>query len=186
MFNPFKKKEENGFQMNDMELPSVGTNNFSPDSNFNKTPNNFEMPELPSLDSQNSTNPMDTPNMQSSNQSFENTPGIESMNQMNSTPSFDTQAANTDENTNSQNPFSKNQNIQDNSSVNNNNNSDQNLHNEISKAKLDTISSKMEILEHKVSNIDNKLDLILKLIQAEVSTETKIKVNMDEKMSQFR
>ena len=45
MFNPFKKEEEDGFQMNDMELPSLGENSF-PNSNTDT-----QMPELPSLDS---------------------------------------------------------------------------------------------------------------------------------------
>ena len=65
MFNPFKKKEEDGFQMNDMELPSLGENSF-PNSNSDS-----QMPELPSLDDNSlgqsnptgQSNPIDMPNM---------------------------------------------------------------------------------------------------------------------------
>lgn len=175
MFNPFKKKEENDFNMNEMELPSLNDMDQSP-------MDNNSMPELPNLDSNPSEN-----NFQ---QDIENTPGLSGMQEMNSTPSFEDSENNSQINSNPTNPFanesSSSQNSTGNNSENNNFNDNQQLHNEISKTKLDSLGSKMELLEHRVQNIDNKLDLILKLIQAEVSTETKMKVNMDDKMNQFR
>ena len=186
MYNPFKKKNEDEFAMNDMELPSLGedSNSFPQNNSNNSTNNNSDstmnFPQIPNLDNKEDYNPLDMQNMQNPEQSLENTPGIGGMQEMNSTPSFETP----------QNNFTDNNSIPTMSSGNNykdnGNSSSQELHNEISKTKLDSLGSKMELLEHRVQNIDNKLDLILRLIQAEVSTETKMKVNMDEKMSQFR
>lgn len=167
--------------MNDMELPSLGNNS----NQFPENNSMGDMPQLPNLDSENESDSTNLSNPQSNNfeQNIENTPGLSGMQEMNSTPSFQTPQNQPEINSNPNNPFTNESSVPNTSTQTN---QSQDLHNEISKAKLDTISSKMEVLEHRVSNIDNKLDLILKLIQAEVSTETKMKINIDEKMNQFR
>ncbi|NQZ85853.1 MAG: hypothetical protein HRU03_09100 [Nanoarchaeales archaeon] len=179
MFNPFKKKEEDGFQMNDMELPSLGDMDSPTMPNSNNEPSNMQMPELGGLDGTPSmpaqSDPMGMPNLESQDDTLDQTPGIGGLNDSNSTPSFETQPIPIT-------PANEVSSVQSSSGTS----EQQNLHNEVSKAKLDNIGTRMELLENKITKIDNKLDLILQLIQAEVSTETKMKLNMDAKMQQFR
>lgn len=185
MYNPFKKKEDDGFQMNNIELPNIGNepNNFSDDLSMPELPSLNQNPIEPNSQFQNNQDTFGNPNLQSPDQTLENTPGISSLSQSNLTPSFETPNHN-----DNNNPFTSKQSNTESSFTNNDNQSysNQDMHNEISKSKLESLGSKMELLEHKVQNIDNKIDLILKLIQAEVSTETKMKTNMEEKMQQFR
>lgn len=183
MFNPFKKKEDD-FAFNNMDLPSLSDTNQNSSGHLtpagqepSNQPNNFNNP-----------NPNELPTLPSLDEPVEATKGLNGINEQNSTPSFQEQPIPT-QNLESTNPFAtpNEQPMQNTQQAQLTQNPEpQKMHNEISKAKMDNISSKMELMENKISNMDHKIDLILQLIQAEVSTETKMKINMDAKMQQFR
>jgi len=69
---------------------------------------------------------------------------------------------------------------------NQNNNNHNTLHNDLIKAKMESLEAKTALIEAKLSNIDQKLDMIYHLIHEEVSEETKNKVSVNDMMQNVR
>jgi tRNA A-37 threonylcarbamoyl transferase component Bud32 len=66
------------------------------------------------------------------------------------------------------------------------NNTNDNLHKDITKAKIETIESRITLIDAKLASIDQKLEIITKLIQEEVSEETKRKLNVQSMMGNIK
>ncbi|MDA3855568.1 MAG: hypothetical protein PF569_04880 [Candidatus Woesearchaeota archaeon] len=177
MFNPFKKKE-NEFKLDDYELPSLG----------DSTPNNEELmqspfPTNPSLETTQQNNPSEIPNsIPSQTNSHENSFNEEEYLKNGNTQAqqqFSNPYMNTQLNTPQENQ-------QQDYNNNNQNSNTQNLHNDITKAKLDSIESRVTLMDSKLSSIEQKLEILTKLIMEEVSEETKRKLKLDNMMDKVR
>lgn len=187
MYNPFKKKEED-FSLNDMELPSlsdVGSlpDTASGDSGLNGSPNG-DVSSLPGLSS--SPEPVSDvgnglPGMDDS--TLENTtPGLGGLQQANSTPTFGaSNSQSSSSNFSNSNSFGA---APEEVSVQNSSIGD--VSNDVLRIKMETLESKVALVDARVSSVEQKIDLILQLIQAEVSDSTRMKVNIDQKMNEFR
>jgi hypothetical protein len=81
------------------------------------------------------------------------------------------------------NPFVNNAQTQDTSQSNPHM---QNMHNDITKAKLDSMESKVTLIDARLSSIEQKLELLNKLILEEVSDETKRKLKVQSMMSNIK
>ena len=173
MFNPFNKKKDE-FKLDDIKLPSLNdtsdsdfnlpstsndnTNSFSNNNNDLNLPNNdFNMGSTPSED-------FSSPNLESSNNvpDFNNTPANSNINPMlqsNSSP------------------------IEPTNNIDNNHN---NQHQEITRAQIETMMSKLTLLDARQQNMEQKLDLVYQIILNEVSEDTKRKLNIDNMMNSIR
>ena len=177
MFNPFKKKDE--FKLDDIKLPSL---NDTPDDNFS----------LPSLDNNNDTNSLGgidnnpTNTMPTSDPLGSNTPSPDlnsnPFNNPSNSSSFDGSSIQP------QNDFNPNINpmLQPNTSADTNSNIDNSQHQEITKAQIETIISKITLLDARQQNMEQKIDLIYQILLNEISEDTKRKLNIDSMMNSIR
>jgi len=159
--NPFKKKEED-FTLNETELPSLSDSmpqSFDDNSNYS----GLDLPDLPS-----------SPSMPSLDENVQPLSGLSSQ-----TSSFGA--------TQPENPFATSspsvpeQPVQQNQTGTN-----QDLHNEISRVKLETIDSKMILMDARLSAIEQKLELVFQMISSEVSEDTKRKLKVDSMMNRIK
>lgn len=151
--NPFKKKEDYSFKLDDYSLPSLSESNTQ------------------SLDVGNEFSPG---NDFSSNQNQSND---FSMGNMNAGNNFSTSSLA------SSNPFPT-QNTQP--MMQETKSMDNNYHNDLSKAKLETIEAKTALIEARLSSMEHKLELIFQMLSHEVSDETRRKIKVDGMMNNFR
>jgi len=151
MFNPFKKKEDE-FKLDDISLPSLGDMNPSPENSLNSSTSSFSE----------TSNPIE-PSMPEPANSINENP-FASPNQATISPS-----------TQNQNPFGNN----NNSIQTTTNDNQQNIQNDILKAKVESMESKVTLIDARLSNIEQKLEIIFRMISEEVSNETKTKLNLD-------
>lgn len=156
MFNPFKKKEDNEFKLDHMELPTIGDKNNVGNENQVSEPN-LAVPQLPEMNSSND-------NLALSNQGTD----------LSSNPTMDLNS----------NPFANN-------SIGNHNNetdlsANNNLHSEISKTKIDSLDSKVTLIDARLSNMEQKLEMIFQMISNEVSEDTKRKFKVDSMMKNIK
>jgi len=172
MFNPFNKKKDE-FKLDDIKLPSL---NDTSDSDFS----------LPSSSNNDLSLSNDNINSFSSNNDLN----------MSSTPSNDFSSPNLTSNNNvpdfSSSPASSNINpmLQSNPSLDNNTNNTENnsanQHQEITRAQIETMISKLTLLDARQQNMEQKLDLVYQIILNEVSEDTKRKLNIDSMMNSVR
>lgn len=71
-------------------------------------------------------------------------------------------------------------------SSNNSLNDIQSVNSDIIKAKLETLESKTTLIDARLANMEQKLELLNQLILAEVSDETKQKLNVQSMMNKIR
>ena len=178
--NPFKKKE-NDFKLDEHELPSMSNienaSNEPSDLNNNTTTDSTIQDNQINNDNLNtSMNDMSTSNPFNGINNID-TSGNDSLlaNQSSNMNSF---------NDNSQASFSnpieqQNTNIQTQS-----NNTDMNS--QINKANIESMNSKMTLVDARLSNIEHKLEVLNNLILAEISEETKRKVNINSAMNNLK
>lgn len=67
-----------------------------------------------------------------------------------------------------------------------NNSNDGSTHNEISKSKLETIETKVTLIDTRLSSIEQKIELMYQLISSEVSEETKRKFKVNSMMKEIK
>lgn len=139
--NPFKKKEDNSYSLDQQQLPSLSQLDSSQQS---QSQSNLSQPNTPSgnLSSQ--------PQQDFSNPFQQNTSSMQPQ---------DLSQPSSMEGT-------KPQQSQDES----------NYHHDYSKAKLDSIDSKVALLEAKFSSLEQKMDTLIAMVSEEVSEETKAKL----------
>jgi len=54
------------------------------------------------------------------------------------------------------------------------------------KTKIDSLESKTNLIEAKISNVENKLEMIYQILLEEISDETKKKLKLSSMMSKIR
>jgi hypothetical protein len=69
------------------------------------------------------------------------------------------------------------------SSENENNND---IHNQISKSKLDTIEAKVTLIDARIYSMEQKIELMFQMISSEVSEETRRKLKVDSMMKNIK
>lgn len=149
---------------------------------FKKKDNEFKLDELelPSMSENNeeSTNPIiNGANL--NNQTFPTQNSTET-NPMSSQEEF---PVNNNPSPEFPNPFTNNNQNQNN---NQDNSQMQNIHNDIAKAKLESMDSKVTLIDARLSSIEQKLEILNKLILEEVSDETKKKLKIDSMMNKIK
>lgn len=161
--NPFKKKEDDGFKLDEYSLPSLGENPVSQEQTSSSLSNSISsispLPDssspLPSLNSSS------LPALDSSSDQQQGTPGISSP----LPSSFDSK------------PIESHvEEVQDTSS----------FHNDLTKAKLETIATKLELMEARQHAMDQKVEQIYQMIAMEVSPETKKRLKIKSMMDNLR
>lgn len=168
MFNPFKKKDD-GFKLDDYSLPSLSESGDGLPKNDLLTASNLPTGDLPNLDS----------NSPSSN------PFSQDNSQQGKGPNSDLNP-NTDNAFNSFNPMNNRISTPPTlPSASNSMNSD-NFHNDIIKAKLETMESKISLMDARMANMEQKMEMIFQLIAAEVSDETKRKFKVKSMMNNIK
>lgn len=169
--NPFKKKEDD-FTLNEAELPSLS------DSMSNESSPSSDFPSLPDIGSTPSSDlgsgyPPSSPTP-SPEENVQGLPGLSSQtNDFSSSPSLP-----------SSNPFDTSGSTSTPESSSGGANQD--LHNEISRVKLETMDSKLVLMDARMAAMEQKLELIFQMISSEVSEETKRKLKVDSMMNKIR
>ncbi len=157
--NPFKKKEDREYKLNTTHLPSLsdmGTD--KPQENPLNSPVSA-MPTFGSSSSFGSTSPI-TDKHEYDTHDFSSSTPIKSL-----SSGFNPEPTN-------------------NSS--NESNSDNSIHVEITKTKIDTLEAKITLIGAKLNNIEQKLELIFQMMENEVSEETRRKIRVDSMMNKIR
>jgi len=148
---------------------------------FKKKDDGFKLEEssLPSLSESSDLNQeSQVPNLESST-SFDSNPvqsGIDS-NPL-GTPSVQPAI-------NNSSPFNPIQDMTPSASMNNPS-SNQDLHNDLIKTKIDSLDSRTALIEAKINSVDQKLNVIYQMLQAEISDETKKKLKLDSMMGRIK
>lgn len=60
------------------------------------------------------------------------------------------------------------------------------IHEEVSRAKLDTMEAKMALMEARLAGIEQRLDIVMQILKYEMSDETKKKMSMDHMRDSFK
>lgn len=173
-FNPFKKKEDDGFKLDDYSLPSLGES--MPAEN---TQPSFDSPNsLPSLDGSPQSG-VDFPqknNSSISNNSISSSQEIPSMATSNdmSVPGISSSMPS------SFSPTDVNEEAQGSSPVKGDFSQD------LTKAKLDTIATKIELMEARQQAMNQKIEQIYEMLAMEVSPETKKRLKIKSMMDNIR
>lgn len=153
--NPFKKKDSGEFKLDDYSLPSISDSS--------------SVPPLPDSNQESSTPnlPNPTPNV-SDNDSL--APQASSQNNMASQLSTTSPYLQNDDSYD-QIPAPAKQMSMD-TDVNN-------IHNEVSRVKIDSMEAKINLIEARMTNLDHKVDLIIEMLKNEISDETRRKLRID-------
>lgn len=195
MFNLFGgKKKDKDYKLDEYKLPSISQ---SGSGNDNSQVQNNSMGSLPPSNNNSQSNNMMNPNSLPSpnNQSnpMSNSNPFSSINSQVSSPFPEPVSPPTYDNQQSSNPMQapqhQSQMTSSRVSSNQNNLFDVNpssLHDEVSRVKIDSIESKVQLMDAKISNVDNKLNLILKILENEISDETKKRLRLDEMVDSFK
>lgn len=164
--NPFKKKHDDGFSLDEHQLPSLSQ------SGGPQQPQTEEsIPEPPqSQENQQSTQPLpeQQPFSQGNGASFSN-PFAQQPSQMQPQDL----SASSDMTPSSQQPQQHNEDATK-------------YHNDYSKAKLESIDAKVALLDAKMSSLEQKVDALLSMVSAEVSEETKSKLKLNSMLDSIR
>ena len=174
-FNPFKKKEDDGFKLDDYSLPSLGES-----MSAENTQPSFDSPNsLPSLDG----SPQDGMSFpQESNSSIPNNNTLSSSQEI---PSMD---ASNDISVpgisspipSSFSPTDVNEEAQSSSPT------ISDFSQDLTKAKLDTIATKMELMEARQQAMNQKIEQIYEMLAMEVSPETKKRLKVKSMMDSIK
>ena len=178
--NPFKKKEDKEFKLNQDELPSLGQNDdFNTSSNNSLSNNNmFNTSAFPASQP---TSEYDS----SSSQGFESSL---SSNNLNSTEvSEDLNNSFSQSNAPQTDAFSL-QPVSSSSIPQNSSSSDSavSVHHDLNRSQMETTIAKITLLEAKLSSIEQKLDVVLKVLAEEVSEETQRKIKVKHMMDTIK
>lgn len=179
MFNPFKKKEEPSYKLDEISLPSMNSNssppglssppgmdansefggqpNQNPTPNFDNHPASTDSAENMQFASDQPFNQTQFPS-QDMNSSFNYSPPSGSSQSFSSNPNKD----------NFSSPFSS---------------STPNSSSDMSSIQLETIDKKISLLDTRISIMEDKINKIYEMISMEVSPQTKMKVSMNSKQS---
>ena len=161
MFNPFKKKDDLGsFKLDEESLPSVTEQNGGTPATPTSSGDDLGMPNFDNMKTEQSfgSSPIGT---------NPSSPGA---------PTNPFAAA-------SSNPFASQSSVPLDNQVQQQNDD---LHKDLTKAKLEMIESKVALLDSKVTNMDAKLDKIYQLILCEVSDETKARLNVGDALNSLK
>ena len=190
--NPFKKKNKEGFSLDNQQLQSLS------DVGGNAQPSQDNTPPEPSLASQSQAGaPQGTQSQNMVGQSPEMGPSQEGNQSPGTGPLPSNQ--NAQQQGDFSNPFAQSQNPssmqpQDLSASSDpaaqaqpagsqegqgQSSKDSQIHNDYSKAKLESIDSKVALLEAKISSLEQKVDALVSMVSAEVSEETKSNLKLN-------
>ena len=159
ILNPFKKKEDKEYKLNTTNLPSLS------DMGTDKPQDNLSSPSVPAM------------------------PTFGSSSSLGSTPSFPNMRENDAHDFSSATPIkSLNSGFKPEPIKNSSNesNSDNSIHAEIIKTKIDMLEVKITLIEARLSNIEQKLELIFRMMENEVSEETRRKIRVDSMMNKIK
>jgi hypothetical protein len=167
--NPFKKKEDDGFKLDEYSLPSLGDDSQTSNSNTSS--------ELPSLGE---SNAFGNTSMNSSNFG-DNASSSNSFN-----PSYESQSQGipgiSDPIPSSFNSTLVESHIQEQPQEISNSS----LHQDIAKAKMETIATKLELMEARQQSMDQKLEQIYQMLAMEISPETKKRLKIKSMMDSIK
>ena len=166
--NPFKKKDDMDFKLNDTQLPSLSESSGDlPKSEGISEPNSStpELPRLPSLGGSNNS----VPNLSSP-------PKMASLTEAEDNGELVGVAPNPIKSW--ENPDMTPQNEPSGSSGDH--------HKALSNSKLDTIEAKVTLIDARMMAMEQKIELIFQMISNEVSDETKRKYKVESMMKNFK
>lgn len=171
MFSSFKKKKEDDFSLNENSLPSLS------DSHSIKNQHEMSNSDMPSFPPQNGS---ENSNSLNSDSSMSTSPIPEGIQQ-------DVGGFNMPK---SENNNSLNNDTTPSFSSNNDSIGVKNPHNEINdgviKAKLESVDNRTELIEARLSAMEQKLEFIYQMISHEVSDETKQKLKVRDMVNDIK
>lgn len=172
--NPFKKKEDEGFKLDEYSLPSLGDDM----SSSNTIPENSELPSL------GDSNAFGSSGVDQNSMSFNSNPVSSDLSNSSNQTSFDTSG--TPGITSSLPSSFTSTPVESHTQMTPEAEGNASLQQDIAKAKMETIATKIELIEARQHSMEQKLEQIYQMLAMEVSPETKKRLKIKSMMDSIK